>query len=95
MDILRPRTKSGQTERSIGTLWTLRRGESTARCTLLVSEDGLQVRVSMDDAPLRSERCDTHQHSFELADRWRSRMMERGWSQVVPQGWSGPVERLR
>jgi len=33
----------------------------------------------LDDSRLRSERCGSHQESFELAARWRERMAERGW----------------
>jgi hypothetical protein len=74
----RPLSAPG-TDRSIGTLWTLTRGESIARCVLVKIGDGLELRVLMDDARLRSERCRTHQESFELAERWRERMSERGW----------------
>jgi hypothetical protein len=48
--------------------------------------DGLELRVLMDNSRLRSERCATHQDSFELAARWRERMMDRGWVQGVPAG---------
>jgi hypothetical protein len=66
-------------DRSIGTMWTLTRGESTARCVLIKVHDGLELRVLMDESRLRSERCATHSDAFELADRWRDRMMSRGW----------------
>jgi hypothetical protein len=60
-------------------LWTLTRGESTARCTLLALAEGLELQVVMDGALLRAERCDRHEQSFALAERWRERMMDRGW----------------
>jgi hypothetical protein len=66
-------------ERSIGTLWTLTRGESTARCILVALADGLDLRVLLDEARLRAERCDSHQSALELAGRWRQRMIDRGW----------------
>jgi hypothetical protein len=56
-------------DRSIGTLWTLTRGESTARCVLLRVHGGLELRVLMDDSPLRAERCGSHRESFALAGR--------------------------
>lgn len=65
--------------RDIGTLWTLKRGESTARCVLLALADGLELQVVLDGDVLRAEACDRHEHAFELAERWRTRMMDRGW----------------
>lgn len=67
------------TLRDIGTLWTLRRGESSARCVLLAMPVGLELRVLMDGTMLRTERCERHDQAFELAERWRGRMMDRGW----------------
>jgi hypothetical protein len=71
-------------QHDIGTLWTLKRGESTARCALVALTDGLELRVLMDGAILRSERCDWHEQAFELAERWRVRMTDRGWAKLVP-----------
>jgi len=68
--------------RDIGTLWTLKRGESKARCVLLALADGLELRVLMDGAILRGERCERYQEAFELAERWRARMMDRGWMRL-------------
>jgi hypothetical protein len=67
------------TLRDIGTLWTLKRGESSARCVLLAMPAGLELRVLMDGTILRTERCGRHDEAFELAERWRGRMMDRGW----------------
>ena len=87
MGTLRSRPSEGRfVERSIGTLWILSRGESTARCLLVALPDGLELRVLMDDSRLRCERCATHQESFELAARWRERMMERGWVKGMAAG---------
>jgi hypothetical protein len=68
--------------RDIGTLWTLSRGESTARCALLALGVGLELRVLLDGDVLRAERCRKYEDAFELADRWRVRMMDRGWVSV-------------
>ena len=87
MKSLRPRPSEVRcVERSIGTLWTLSRGESTSRCLLVALRDGLELRVLMDDARLRAERCASHQDAFELAARWRERMMDRGWVKGLPAG---------
>ena len=68
--------------RDIGTLWTLTRGESSARCVLLALAVGLEVRVLMDGSILRAERCGRHDQAFALAERWRDRMMDRGWTRL-------------
>jgi hypothetical protein len=65
--------------RDIGTLWTLKRAESSARCILLAMPDGLELRVMMDGSLLRAERCERHDQAFALAERWRDRMLDRGW----------------
>jgi hypothetical protein len=76
--------------RDIGTLWTLKRAESTARCVLLATAGGVELRVLLDGTILRAERSDNHQQAFELAERWRGRMMDRGWVGVRPET-SGPA----
>ena len=43
--------------RNIGTLWTLTRAESSARCALVSVPTGLEVRVMLDGAILRAEGC--------------------------------------
>jgi len=70
----------GNGERNVGTLWLLRRGESTARCSLVAAPETLLVRVTLDGSLLRSEECDSYQQAFDLAKRWLSRMTDRGWS---------------
>ena len=77
-------TSSDRSQRDIGTLWTLKRGESTVLCSLSVISDGLELRVVMDGTILRSDRCDRHEKAFELAERWRMRMIDRGWMKVMP-----------
>ncbi len=74
--------------RDIGTLWTLRRAESTARCVLLAVADGVELRVLLDGTILRAERSDGHEQAFELAERWRVRMVDRGWVGVRPDASS-------
>jgi len=71
-----------QGQRDIGTLWTLTRGESSARCVLMALSVGLELRVLMDGSILRAERCARHDHAFALAERWRDRMMDRGWTRL-------------
>ncbi len=51
-------------QRDIGTLWSLTRGESSARCVLLALPVGLELRVVMDGSILRSEHCDRHDQAF-------------------------------
>lgn len=71
--------------RDIGTLWTLKRGESSARCVLLAMPEGLELRVMMDGSLLRAERCERHDQAFALAERWRDRMLDRGWMRLRAQ----------
>lgn len=73
------RSAGREAGRSIGTLWTVTRGEATARCVLIKVSDGLELRVLLDESRLRAQECDTHREAFELAECWRERMMARGW----------------
>ena len=84
MDLHRfPNNVSHGSPRDIGTLWTLIRRESAAVCSLFATGAGLELRVLVDGTILRSDRCDSHAHAFELAERWRTRLLERGWTRVV------------
>lgn len=73
-----------QGQRKIGTLWTLTRGGSTAQCVLVMLVDALELRVIRDGTILRAECCDRHEAAFDLAECWRLRMIDRGWTRVVP-----------
>jgi hypothetical protein len=63
----------------IGTLWTLHRDESTARCELRVFERTWDLHVVVDGIPLLSQRCAGLHDVFGLAEVWRERMAKRGW----------------
>lgn len=75
-----PATTEGSQGEVIGTLWTLQRDESTARCALLAFAEGCELYVFVDGEPLLSQRCEIQHEVFELAERWRARMAERGWT---------------
>ena len=79
MALQESRSAGREAGRSIGTLWTVTRGESTARCVLIKMSDGLELRVLLDESRLRAQECDSHRGAFELAECWRERMMARGW----------------
>ena len=64
--------------RDIGTLWTLTRGESSARCVLMALPVGLELRVVMDGSVLRSEHCERHDQAFD-ARRALARSHARSW----------------
>jgi hypothetical protein len=68
----------------VGTLWTLERDDCTARCALRASPLARtwEVRVLVDGDTLLTERCG-QQEVFTLAERWRSRMAERGWRKPI------------
>ena len=49
---------------------------------LLALPVGLEIRVVMDGSVLRTEHCERHDQAFALAERWRDRMLDRGWSRL-------------
>jgi hypothetical protein len=68
----------------VGTLWMMRRRDRTARCALMSWPAGFEVRVLVDGETLLTERCDRAGDAFVVADRWKQRMLARGWYQVIP-----------
>ena len=89
----RPATDGRQGE-DIGTLWTLQRHESTARCALPVFAERCELHVFVNGQPLLSQRCDLQHEVFELAERWRARMAERGWERADLISRPRPDRRL-
>jgi len=83
MDMDARTAEAGHGQRNVGTLWLLRRGESTARCSLVAAPETLHVRVMLDGSLLRSEECESYQQAFDLAKRWLTRMTDRGWSRFT------------
>jgi hypothetical protein len=69
----------------VGTLWTMQRRERTARCALMPWPTDWELRVVVDDAILLTERCGTADEAFAVAERWRHRLLDRGWQQIVPR----------
>ena len=67
----------------LGTLWTLKRDDSVARCELVAFGNIYEISVSVDDALLLSQRFELRQDVFGTAERWRVRMSERGWKKMT------------
>jgi hypothetical protein len=70
----------------VGTLWTMHWGEHSARCALIARRVRWEVRVLIGDDLLLEERCDRADEAFVVAERWRLRMLNDGWRQVLPAG---------
>lgn len=68
----------------VGTLWTMTRRDSEARCALLSWPKYLELCVVVNGEPLLTKRCSRADEAFSLAEQWRQRMLERGWRQIVP-----------
>ena len=81
----RATTRSSQAAGSdIGTLWTMKRHERTARCALISRPEDWEVCVLVDGKTLLSEHCDRPAEAFVLGDEWKRRMTDKGWLQVTP-----------
>ena len=81
----------------VGTLWTLRRDEYTARCSLLSWSPDWELRVVMEEDILLAKRCRTTAEAFELAEHWRLGLLEHGWGQIIamPSGLSSSRQGRR
>jgi hypothetical protein len=68
----------------VGTLWTMLRTDHTARCALIAWPRDWEIRVLVDGEPILSERCGRTGELFAVAERWRHRMLNDHWQQIVP-----------
>ena len=68
----------------VGTLWSMRRREYSARCALMARRTGWEVRVLVGADVLLEERCNRADEAFTIGERWRVRLVRDGWIQVVP-----------
>lgn len=79
-----PKALPGDAPRDVGTLWMMRRSGHLVRCALLAWTVDWELRVVVDGETLLSERCPRGAEAFSLAERWRGRMLDQGWQQIVP-----------
>jgi hypothetical protein len=69
----------------VGTLWTMTRSGLTARCALLSWAEGWELRVIVDGDTMLIERCGRADEAFAIAERWKRRLGEQAWQQIVPR----------
>jgi hypothetical protein len=81
---LRRKSRQRFEPQDVGTLWTLRREEYTARCILLSWSPDWELRVVIGSDILLAKRCRSTGDAFELAEHWRRGLREHGWEQIVP-----------
>lgn len=91
MDNRTSRRSRQEDEQDVGTLWTMTRLNASARCALISSSSGWQLRVLVDGTSLLVERCQHAHEAFGIAESWRQRMLRQGWRQVVPEALRTPV----
>jgi hypothetical protein len=80
-----PASDRRETPDDVGTLWTLRRSDHTARCALMALVGEWEPRIIVDGHIILAERCPRGDEAFALADTWKRRMLDDGWRQVVPR----------
>jgi len=73
-----------ETSDDVGTLWTLERSGHRARCALMALVGEWEPRVLVDGHAILAERCPRGAGAFALADRWKRRMLDDGWREIVP-----------
>ena len=81
---LRRKARQRFEPQDVGTLWTLRREEYSARCNLLSWSPDWELRVLIGSDILLAKRCRTTGDAFELAEHWRRGLLEHGWTQIIP-----------
>jgi hypothetical protein len=84
MKVRTSKASHGNAPRDVGTLWMMRRSGHLVRCALLAWPVEWELRVVVDGEILLAERCPRGAEAFRLSERWRDRMLEQGWQQVVP-----------
>ena len=78
------RTNVDESGCDVGTMWTMRRHGRTARCALLSLPQEWELRVLVDGEPLLTKRCLEAKRALDVAEEWKRRMAEKGWSPVRP-----------
>lgn len=68
----------------VGTLWTMRRDEHTARCALFARADQWEVRVLVDGKTILRQRCPRSEKAFAHAETWKVRLAAQSWRQIIP-----------
>jgi len=86
------RTAQRPAVNDVGTLWSMRRHDCQARCALIAWPSDWELRILVDGEILLAERCPRGAEAFAIAERWRNRMLGRGWQQVTPRS---PRQRAR
>lgn len=87
-------TNTGDSRNSpndVGTLWTMRRLDHSARCVVMAWPGEWELRVLVDGEQLLSERRPRGDEAFALGEQLKVRMLDAGWEQVVPN----PHQRAR
>ena len=79
------RTSGGAAPQDVGTLWTLQRSGVTARCALVAWRGRWEIKVIVDRDTLLAQTCGCATDAFELAERWKTRLAEQSWQQIVPR----------
>ena len=79
------RISSHHMRQNVGTLWTMRRLDSSARCALFARAGGWELSVLVDGVSLLTEQCSRSSDAFNLAEKWKLRMLHQGWVQIVPR----------
>jgi hypothetical protein len=63
----------------------MKRGERDARCALIRTVAGWEIRVLVSNRVLLCEACIRAEDAFALAKDWRRRMTDDGWKLIVPR----------
>ena len=90
-----PRPVRPDAPNDVGTLWTMQRLGCSARCAFMTWSRGWEVRVLVDNRVLLTEHCDRAEDAFATAERWKKRMGDQGWRQVVPGAARGVSDAPR
>ena len=80
----RPTRRADDTPYDAGTLWTLRRHDRVARCTLIAHRKEWEVCVIVDGQPILSKRCALTTDVFASAEEWKGRLTAKGWTGLRP-----------
>ena len=81
---LRRKARQRFEPQDVGTLWSLRREEYSARCILLSWSPDWELRVLIGSDILLAKRCRTTGDAFALGEHWRRGLLDHGWTPIIP-----------
>ena len=66
-------------ETELGEVWSLRKREKVAQCTLWLHRFGHELRLTVGDEFYRAQVCQSAEEILRTHEEWRAALEAKGW----------------